>query len=189
MTRSPVPQHILEIAKDHIQFAEMELMTSGAVPPVVLIHGEGGVRALLMDLEDEVAKSLSVKIVRACCIAHDAQVMVMLSEGWYFQVPEEDLEDYRRRIGGPEDDPNRREVVQVLVAWREGEGRRTYSTAHEILRTSDGRPMGVSLDVLHQETGESGVGRMVNMFPERPPSAEMRVRAQRLLAELKPLTE
>lgn len=163
MDGQPPPQYIRDIVADNVRYAELNLLEDGEVPPIVVLHADEGIRTLVLNLTDEASKNHSARIVQVCAIAWDAQIMVLVTEAWLFTGPD-----------------NEKEIVQVLVAWREGENRRIYTEAHEIVRTV-GVAMGLSLIPKTWESDIKWSG--IELFLVRPPSAELRARAQAIVAK------
>jgi hypothetical protein len=167
-------------------FAEKRLVQHGGVGRMFVVHCKDTLYAMPAPWESADEKADMIKMVRAYCIAHDAQALSFISEAWIrhlHQAPGETEEEFQARIDAvrPRDAEDRREVVMVMTMFRdEGGQRQILSDTREIQRRANGKPEGLTPYRLNRGVDIIG-GGVVEAFPEWQPSPEHRLLARMAL--------
>lgn len=169
-----------------IAFAEKTLLKRGHLGVMFVVHTKDKKHIIATPWQDDDEKAAYLEMVRAYCIAHDAEALSYIGEAWarYMeQAPNETAAEFDSRVHAvrPRDAEDRREVVMVIILFRDDAGQRQMmSESREIERRANGKPSGLKMmrsnngwDVLH--------GPIVDAFPEWPPTAADRFVAQLFL--------
>lgn len=168
-------------------FAEKVLLDRGEVSAMFIVHTKNGVHALVTPWKDDDEKAQCRRIVQLYCVAHDAVALTFITEAWVRSMAkahgETDAEfDDRVSAVRPSQAEDRREVVMVVIAYRDAAGeRKVLFESREIQRRANGKPCGlVSFREIEMNDGNLE-GRMVDVLPEQPPDALQRSAAHMLL--------
>lgn len=169
-----------------IAFAEKTLLKRGSVGTMFVVHNKGKIHCIATPWQDADEKAAYLAIVRAYCIAHDAVALSYIGEAWarYMErTPNEtaaefDLRTYAVR---PRDAEDRREMVMVMIFFRDDAGQRQIMTDNrEIERRANGKPSGLKV-VWSNKGWDALSGTIIDAFPEWPPTASERFVAQLFL--------
>jgi hypothetical protein len=167
-------------------FAERTLLEQGEVSAMFVVHTKDAKHVIGAPARDDAEKRVMLAMVRAYCIALDAQALTFVSEAWLRSVqraPNETEREFQARTNAvrPREAEDRVEVVMVVLAFRDGAGeRQIVSDTKEIERRANGKPSGLKpYQVGGQARGWSG--RMVDIFPEEAPTEVERLAARAVL--------
>jgi len=165
-----------------IEYAKRTLLERGQVAAMFVVHTRAGAQVYLTPLYSEATKRATYQLLHLTCIALNAEGLTFMSEAWLRKLPvmpgETQMEARQRASEGPmpRDAEDRIEVVMVQTAYRDAETgeRKILADMREITRGTDGKPTGLKEAF---EAADAIEGRVVNIFPEEPPSAAERAAA------------
>jgi hypothetical protein len=168
-----------------MMFAEKTLLKSGEVSTMVVVHAKGEKHVIAAPWHNDEEKAALLEMINAYCIAHEAEALTYISEAWvrYVQkAPGETEAEYQaRKEVRPRDAEDRREVVIVMIMYRDDGGeRQVVSDTKEIVRRANGKPDGLKPYRLNGGMDVLG-GAIVEAFPEWPPSSAERIAAEAIL--------
>jgi hypothetical protein len=172
-----------------MQFAEKSLRATGSVMPMFIVHTKTGSHVIATPWKDDKEKALCRQMVRVFCIAHNATALTFLSEVWMRRLmrhPRETDAEFqvRQDAVAPSEAEDRTEAVMAIAAWRDDAGeRQIVFEAREIERRLNGKPSGLAAMPTSKEYGGLE-GRMVEIFPDRAPSALEQATAKAVLDQM-----
>jgi len=165
-----------------MQFAEKTLLKNGDVGRMFVIHTKDAQHVMAAPWNSAAEKRQMLTMVRAYCIAVDAEALSFISEAWVrsvFRAHGETEAEFNTRVDAvaPRDAEDRREVVICMVIYREAGERHAVSDTREITRRDNGKPEGLA--PFGQASGlDSLGGDVIEVFPKYPPTPEMRAMAR-----------
>jgi hypothetical protein len=173
-----------------MQYAEKMLIDHGELSAMFVVHTKDASHVLLTPWRDDHEKAMCRHLARLWCIAHDAQALTFITEAWIRsldQRPGETRAEFDARADAvqPRDAEDRREVVMVVIAYRDDAGeRQIVFESREIQRRANGKPSGL-VPLSKSNTIDKLTGRMVDVLPEITPSMAQQAAAKMLLATMK----
>ncbi len=179
-----------------LRFARKTLIDQGEITNMFVIHPHGDDPAMVIAVpwHDDESKIKCLNMVKLMCIAHDAEALSHIGEGWIRNMTQRANEteaEMRERATAirPSQSEDRLEVVTVTITWLDettGE-RRSLARWREIERRSNsGKPVGLKLidGVKDEETAFTIEGLITETLPNRRPLPEEKLRAKTILDAL-----
>jgi hypothetical protein len=159
-------------------FAERMLLKQGDVGRMFVIHAKDAQHVMAAPWHSAAEKRQMLTMVRAYCIAVDAEALSFISEAWVrsvFRAHGETEAEFNTRVDAvaPRDAEDRREVVICMVIYREAGERHAVSDTREITRRDNGKPEGLA--PFSKTSGLDALGGgIIETFPRWPASPEQR---------------
>jgi hypothetical protein len=160
-------------------FAERMLLKQGDVGRMFVMHAKDAQHVMAAPWKGNDEKARILTMVRAYCIAYDAEALSFISEAWIRHLdraPGETEAEFRARSNAirPSEAEDRREVVMVVIMYRDAAGeRQIVSDTREITRRDNGKPDGLTPYRMN-EGMDMLSGGIIETFPRWPASPEQR---------------
>jgi hypothetical protein len=161
--------------------AANDLLCAGEVPfQAIFLTRCGKLAGCVADMPDSPReRDAVVSLLRLMAIAHDAVAAVIISEMW---LASPDCHDGVR----PSEDPNRRELLSVMVIYRDEVGVFQILCGREIIRDESGQAvdLGAPKEPLTPVRCEECTGRLYRILPRERSSRHERRLAKKLIDRL-----
>jgi hypothetical protein len=154
------------------ELGRSQLLQHGAIPSAMFrLHTrKGQLLAYTVQFVAPQQKALAYRFLRLACIAHEAVAVSFLAEAW--------MVDGDSAVA-PSESERRREILSVLLSYRDHANILGYSCMDELLRDAEGKICG--FDTLTDEPTNTSQGELANLLEAVMPTPD---RAEFALATL-----
>lgn len=169
----------------NVAIAEKFLLGRGQVMSMFVFYAGEEVLIFPAPFADEGEKQTAIRLARVVATAHDAAAVCFLSEAYIREVKPTEGESHieaARRVARTERQTGR-EVVTVMLSWRDGSEIRMRQSSKAIERDQKGKVTGLGPELM--ENSEPIMGDLLEILPAQAPSLIARAHAKDLLKALK----